>query len=124
MSTYSINSIIAKLETNRLEETIQFYKEHLRFALSGRFKGHIFLSKNEQTIMFHEMMDHHGQKEPIMTGSLYLNTLEVDELYEDIKDKVKLCYPLESFDFGMREFGIWDNNGYLLIFGKPVNSSK
>ena len=123
MSVYSINSITAKLETGQLEETIQFYTEHLGFALSGRFKDHIFLSKDNQTIMFHPMMDQHGQNKPIMTGSLYVNTQNVDELYQEIKDKVKLCYPLESFDYGMREFGMYDNNGYLLIFGKPVSIS-
>ncbi len=122
MSIYSIKSIVAKLETNDLEGTIQFYTDVLGFALSGKFKGHIFLSKDDQTIMFHEMMDHHGQDKPIMTGSLYINVEDVDEWYEGIKEKVRLCYPLESFDFGMREFGIWDNNGYLLILGSAISS--
>lgn len=122
MTAYSIKSITAKLETNDLEGTIRFYTNVLAFALSGKFKGHIFLSKDEQTIMFHKMMGHHGQSKPIMTGSLYLNVEDVDVLYEKIKSKVSLCYPLENFDFGMREFGMWDNNGYLLIFGRAVSS--
>ena len=123
MPTYTINGITPKLETTDVEGTIQFYTEKLGFKLTGRFKGHIFLSKDEQTIMFHEMMNHHDQEKPIMTGSLYISTNEVDELYDTIKDQVKISYPLENFDFGMREFGMWDNNGYLLIFGKAVSST-
>jgi len=28
-----------------------------------------------------------------------------------------VVYPIESFDYGMREFAIRDNNGYILQFG-------
>lgn len=122
MTSYTINGITAKLETQDLEATIQFYTEKLKFALSGRFKGHIFLSKDDQTIMFQKMLDHHEQKSPMMTGSLYINTLQVDDLYIALKHEAKICYPIENFDFGMREFGVYDNNGYLLIFGKAVSS--
>jgi hypothetical protein len=27
---------------------------------------------------------------------------------------------LANFDYGMREFAVYDNNGYLLQFGTPV----
>ena len=37
-----------------------------------------------------------------------------------LKDKCKVCYPIETFDYGMREFGVYDINGYLLQFGQPV----
>ena len=30
------------------------------------------------------------------------------------------CYPIEDFHYGMREFAIFDNNGYLLQFGQPL----
>lgn len=32
----------------------------------------------------------------------------------------RVCYPIEDFHYGMREFAIFDNNGYLLQFGQPV----
>lgn len=117
---YSISGIVAKLETNKLDETISFYESILDFKLTGRFKGNIFLSKDEQTIMFHSMLDYHGQEKPIMTGSLYLYSNNVDGIYEQIKDKVKLSYPIETFDYGMREFAFFDPNGYLLQIGMAV----
>jgi uncharacterized glyoxalase superfamily protein PhnB len=44
----------------------------------------------------------------------------VDGIYEDLKKKVKLVYPIEDFEWGMREFAIYDNNGYILQFGEEI----
>ena len=118
---YKLTGITAKLETTDIDKTIEFYTEHLGFKLTGRFQGQIFLSKDEQTIMFHEMMEHHGQKKPVMTGSLYLYTMDVDDIYKSVKDKVKLSYPINDFEYGMREFGMYDCNGYLLQVGRAIN---
>jgi len=48
---------------------------------------------------------------PAFTGS---------ELWNSLKDVVKVCYPMEDFFYGMREFAIYDNNGYMLQFGSPL----
>lgn len=32
----------------------------------------------------------------------------------------RVCYAIENFGYGMREFGVYDNNGYLLQFGQPL----
>ena len=37
-----------------------------------------------------------------------------------MKDKAEVVYPIEDFDYGMREFAIRDNNGYLLQFGQEI----
>jgi hypothetical protein len=44
----------------------------------------------------------------------------VSALWTSIKDAVKVCYPMEDFHYGMREFAIYDNNGYMLQFGSPL----
>lgn len=31
-----------------------------------------------------------------------------------------ICYPFEDFAYGMREFGIYDNYGYLLQLGQEL----
>jgi hypothetical protein len=46
----------------------------------------------------------------------------VDQLWELVNARAKVCYPIETFGYGMREFGIYDNNGYLLQFGQPMLS--
>jgi len=38
---------------------------------------------------------------------------------DDYEEETRVCYPIENFAYGMREFAIYDNNGYLLQFGEP-----
>ena len=40
------------------------------------------------------------------TGTFYFNTDDVDAMWEKVKDKAKVCYGIEEFDWGMREFGL------------------
>jgi uncharacterized glyoxalase superfamily protein PhnB len=54
------------------------------------------------------------------TGSLYFTTDDVVTLWWAFKYKAKLCYDIETFPWGMREFAIFDNNGYLLQFGQEI----
>ncbi len=63
---------------------------------------------------------HEGDTKPVFTGSLYFLIDEVDALWAEITGKARVCYAVETFTYGMREFGIYDNNGYLLQFGQPV----
>lgn len=68
--------------------------------------------------------DHLAFDSPGFSGSFYFETTDVDEFFLSVKEKVRLCYPLESFDYGMREFAFWDNNGYLLQFGEASDTIK
>ena len=45
---------------------------------------------------------------------------DVSAIWEALKDTVEVCYELEDFEWGMREFGIYDNNGYVLQFGEEI----
>ena len=47
---------------------------------------------------------------------------EVKQPKEDLKTKAKICYEIETFDWDMREFAVYDNNGYILQFGQPVDN--
>lgn len=68
--------------------------------------------------MFCEPNAHKTFTQAEFTGSLYLYSDDTDAAWEDLQQKVKVCYPLETFDYGMREFGFYDNNGYLLKIGQ------
>ena len=57
---------------------------------------------------------------PAFTGSLYFNVDDARALWEAVRERARVCYPIEDFHYGMREFAIFDNNGYLLQFGQPV----
>jgi hypothetical protein len=55
---------------------------------------------------------------PILTGSIYITTEKVDELWEKVKDKVKIISSIADREYWMRDFSIHDNNGYELVFGE------
>ena len=61
---------------------------------------------------------------PQFTGSLYFRVDDVDTLWEKLKDKTSIVYPIEDFDYGMREFAVRDNNGYCLQFGKETGDAR
>jgi len=117
---YQLNGIVLKLNTHHLEETISFYTQILGFKLTGQFQDHIFLSKGEHSLMFLEIKES-DSKEVQLSGSIYFYSPEVAKIYAEIKNKVIISYPLEDFAYGMREFGLYDNNGYLLQFGTAIN---
>jgi uncharacterized glyoxalase superfamily protein PhnB len=70
--------------------------------------------------MFASANQHEPFERPVFTGSLYIKTDDVDASWERLRDNVKVCYPIENFDYGMREFAIYDNNGYLIQFGQEI----
>ena len=55
------------------------------------------------------------------TRSFYFRTDDVDDWWAALWDKARVCYPIEDFDYGMREFAAFDDNGYLLQFGQPLS---
>lgn len=69
--------------------------------------------------MLSSLNAHEGDERAAFTGSLYLRCDDVDAWWLRLRDVARVCYPIETFDYGMREFGIYDNNGYLLQFGQP-----
>jgi catechol 2,3-dioxygenase-like lactoylglutathione lyase family enzyme len=51
---------------------------------------------------------------PQFSGTLYFATRGVQELYDRIRDRVQIVWPPETMEYGQREFGIRDADGYTL----------
>jgi uncharacterized glyoxalase superfamily protein PhnB len=52
---------------------------------------------------------------PSFTGQFYIgleSAQEVDALWAKVKDRAEVIYSVDDFEYGMREFGIRDDNGY------------
>jgi len=92
----------------------------LRFECVNRLDGWAALQKDNVEIMLSLPNAHEPFEEPTLTGSLYFNSSDVDALWNEIKDKASIVYPIENFFYGMREFAIRDNNGYILQFGQEI----
>lgn len=122
MSTYTATKLTPMLESHDMPATLTFYTEILNFTCVAKSDdlSWLTLSKDGIEMMFCAPNQHRNIPKPIMSGSLYINTNEVAALWENLKDQCNICYPLEDFDYGMREFAIYDNNGYLLQFGQDL----
>lgn len=113
------------LWTNQLKETTDFYTDVLGFKLDNINEeyGWAHVSHDGISIMFSK------PNEKIMpfdkahfTGCLYIYINQIDQLWDSIKDKTEVCKPIKSYEYGMREFIIYDNNGYMLQFGQEYDA--
>src|SRR5215467_15172963 len=103
------------LWTDNFEETIEFYTTQLNFQLGEKNNdwGWASLLKDQVELMIAKPNAHIPFEKPNFTGSFYFNIDDVDQLWNQLKDKVKICYDIETFEWQMREFAIYDNNGYI-----------
>ena len=120
----NVDSLTPMLRTWDLSGTIEFYTRVLGFECESNEPdwGWASLRYGTGSVMFSSPNEHEGDVAPAFTGSLYFRVREVDSLWTRLKDEARVCYPIETFAYGMREFAIYDNNGYLLQFGEAVNN--
>lgn len=102
--------------------TVRFYTETLGFTADevNEDWGWASLSLDGAGIMVANPNAHTPYDKIGFTGTFYFNTDDADAWWEKLKDKTRVCYGIENFDHGMREFAIYDNNGYMLQFGQEI----
>ncbi len=114
--------LIPIIYTNNLQQTIQFYVQTFGFTCSAKdtIAGWASIELDQVEMMISLPNEHMEFQKPVFSGSFYIRTENVDLLWNNINEDVKVCYPIENFDYGMREFAVYDNNGYLLQFGEEL----
>ncbi len=115
-----IQSLTPMLRTWDIRTTVDFYTTVLGFVCDSQTSDWASLRRDRVSLMVSAPNYHEKDTAPAFTGSLYFRIDNVDEFWNAAKDRAQVCYPIETFSYGMREFGIYDNNGYLLQFGQPV----
>ncbi len=115
-----IQTLTPMLRSWDIGATIEFYTGVLGFACDSQTDDWASLRRDGVGLMVSAPNYHEKDTAPAFTGSLYFRIEDVDELWATVKDRARVCYPIETFSYGMREFGIYDNNGYLLQFGQPA----
>ncbi len=118
----NIEKLIPMLYTKEIKETVDYYVNVLGFTSNAYEPGWSWasLQLDKTEIMLATPPAEVPFEKPIFTGSIYFKTDNVDQLWDKLKGKTKICYGLENFDYGMREFAVYDNNGYLLQFGQEI----
>ena len=117
-----INKLTPMIYTADLQGTVDFYVQIFGFTCLANEPGYGWarVQLDNADLMISKPNDHIPFDKSTFTGSFYFNTNNVDEIWNTVKDKVKICYPIENFEYGMREFAVYDNNDYLLQFGQDI----
>jgi uncharacterized glyoxalase superfamily protein PhnB len=119
-----LQSLTPMLWVRDLEEASRFYRDRLGFTCVNQALGWACLEKDAVKIMLSLPNAHEPFDRLQFTGSFYFRLHEVDSLWDQIKDHVTVVYPIENFGYGMREFAIRDNTGYILQFGREIPVAK
>ena len=117
-----LESLTPMLRTWDLQRSLQFYVGTLGFACD-RFSeewGWAALSHGAVALMLATPDRHGAATLSAFTGSLYFRTDDVDALWFSLLGRVDVVYAPEDFAYGMREFAIRDDSGYILQFGQAL----
>ena len=121
MSIASSRAFSIALSTDHLERSIGFYVDVLGFDCTLRLDHFARVRCGMADIMLSLPNAHVPWQGARLTGAIYLTVDDVETLWGSLKDKVRIVYPLQTMDYGVREFGILDDNGYQLSFAQPLS---
>jgi len=128
MTTFKLTELVPMLETDDMEETIHFYTTVLGFTVVEILDDEdekpvwVSLMHGLVEIMFKIPNAVMSYGQILLTGNLYMHASDPDAVWLQVKDAATVVYPLQNFPYGMREFAIQDNNGYVLTFGAPITA--
>jgi len=119
-------TITTNIMVKNVKETISFYEKKLGFKKmlsvpeTGEKLYFAIINRDAITIMFQEK-ENLQEEYPILTTenikatfTLYITVENVNELYDILKNKVKLAKELHKTFYGKDEFAIFDNNNNIL----------
>lgn len=119
----SFKNIVPVLKVADLQRSLDFYTGVLDFSVAWRADndggGENAMLHAGATNLLLSTGSHLGDT-PQFTGTLYFSTTGVQKLFEAIKEKAEIVWPLETMDYGQREFGIRDPDGYTLAFAESA----
>jgi uncharacterized glyoxalase superfamily protein PhnB len=117
-----IDSLIPMIWVEDVKSTVDYYLKKLNFILLNNMQDWSWASieKDGVEIMFSIFNEHINERKSHFTGSFYLKTNDIDKWWNLLKDEAEIFYPIENFEYGMREFAIKDCNGYILQFGQNL----
>jgi uncharacterized glyoxalase superfamily protein PhnB len=138
-----MTSLTPNLMTESIEASIDFYCDRLGFSfVTGvAFDSESLVSKpsgeaplqwamiqrNGVNLMFQarpsiaEEYPRLAQAEIGLSGSLYLEVEDLDQLLVQLDGRAEVAMPERVTFYGMREIWIRDNNGYLLVLAEKSN---
>ena len=115
-----LTALTPMLWTEDLDKSVAFYRDVLGFECTAQMEAWASLGRDGVELMLSLPNQHEPYERPQFSGAFYFRCDDVDAWWERLKDKAAVVYPVENFDYGMREFAVRDNNGYILQFGSEI----
>ncbi|WP_299363175.1 VOC family protein [Winogradskyella sp.] len=138
----TFNKLTPNFEVKSIRETIDFYQSILGFSLvmavpetqdgieqsleNGKEYVYALVSKDDIEMMFQRTDSFKKDvslAKDISIGasvSFYVEINGINDFYEEIKSKGENPTELKTAWYGMREFYLKDNNGYILGFAQKI----
>jgi uncharacterized glyoxalase superfamily protein PhnB len=127
----SLLSVTPNLMVYNVEETVEYYQNNFGFVLLETVPEKpsydwAMMKKDNVVLMFQSKKSLESEIEVLKTQkpgggvTLYIKTDNVEQLYEEVNEKVEIVSDLEHTFYGTKEFSIIDLNGYVLTFAQHV----
>lgn len=119
-------TITTNIMVRNVKETIKFYEEKLGFKKivtvpeDGDILNFAIIARDNISIMFQEQNNLIEEYPSLKvdnikpTFTLFITVKDVNNVYNELKGKVKIAKELHKTFYGKDEFAIFDNNGNIL----------
>lgn len=119
-------TITTNIMVRNVKETIKFYEEKLGFKKivtvpeDGDILNFAIIARDNISIMFQEQNNLIEEYPSLKvdnikpTFTLFITVKDVNNVYNELKDKVKIAKELHKTFYGKDEFAIFDNNDNIL----------
>ena len=116
-----VTAVSISLTTDDVARSVAFYVNYLGFSCGLQLDHFARVRRGAADIMLTAPNAHMPWQGARLTGAIYLTVDEIEALWASLDDTVRVVYPLQTMDYGVREFGILDDNGYQLSFAQQLS---
>ena len=124
-SSVEASNITTELLVEDMKKTLDFYKDVLDFEVKMSFPEEdpffAIIRNNKAELMlytrekFLQDIPDFAKEKMGGTFALYIRVKDIVELFDDLKNKVKIIQELYSTSYVKLEFSFYDCNGYVLM---------
>src|SRR6185295_18233403 len=116
-----LKSVMPALQVAEMHRAVQFYTHYLGFSVAWRSPGdgggeNCMLAAGPVSVLL-STSPHLGAP-PHFTGTIYFDVEDVEGLWDTVSPAADVVWPIGDMEYGTREFGIRDPDGYVLAFAE------